>query len=109
MLGYDLSRTETVQGAGFWCAALAGYRYRRVMPSPHLERKLKETLGDDAGTELAAMTDRIDPLRADIAELRHHTELLIERGLREQTRFFFAAWAVQMAAIVGLYGAILLR
>jgi hypothetical protein len=40
------------------------------MPSPHLERKLKEVLGDDAGVELAAMTERIDPIRADIAELR---------------------------------------
>lgn len=41
------------------------------MPSPHLERKLKEALGDDAGQELAAVTDRIDPIRGDIAELRH--------------------------------------
>lgn len=44
---------------------------RASMPSPHLERKLKETLGDDAGEELAAVTDRIDPIRGDIAELRH--------------------------------------
>src|SRR5687767_13328110 len=41
------------------------------MPSPHLERKLKEALGDDAGEELAAVTDRIDPIRGDMAELRH--------------------------------------
>jgi hypothetical protein len=27
----------------------------------------------------------------------------LEKALREQTRFFFLAWAVQLAAIVGLY------
>jgi hypothetical protein len=28
---------------------------------------------------------------------------LVERGLREQTRFFFLAWAVLLAAIIGIY------
>lgn len=81
------------------------------MPSPHLERKLKEALGDDAGAELAAVTDRIDPIRGDIAELRHtmeqrfaQTDAAIERSAKEQTRFFFVAWGVLLAAIVGLYG-----
>jgi hypothetical protein len=27
----------------------------------------------------------------------------LEKGLKEQTRFLFLAWAVQLAAIVGLY------
>jgi hypothetical protein len=27
----------------------------------------------------------------------------LEKSLREQTRFFFLAWAVQLAAIIGLY------
>jgi len=83
------------------------------MPSPHLERKLKEALGDDAGAELAAMSDRIDPIRGDIAELRHAMErgfaqipALIERSVKEQTRFFFVAWGVLLAAIVGLYGTV---
>lgn len=31
------------------------------------------------------------------------TEALLEKGLREQTRFFFLAWSVLLAAIVGLY------
>lgn len=44
------------------------------MSSPHLQRKLKEALGHDAGAELAAVTDRIDPIRGDIAELRHAME-----------------------------------
>ena len=30
-------------------------------------------------------------------------EALLEKGLREQTRFFFLAWAVLLAAIIGLY------
>ena len=90
------------------------------MPSPHLERKLKEALGDDAGAELAAVTDRIDPIRGDIAELRHamdrgfaqipaleaKMDAAIERSAKDQTRFFFVAWGVLLAAIVGLYGTV---
>lgn len=80
-------------------------------------RKLKETLGVDAGEELAAVTDRIDPIRGDIAELRHAMErgfaslearmdAKIEGSAKEQTRFFFLAWGVLLAAIVGLYGTV---
>ena len=101
------------------------------MPSPHLERKLKETLGDDAGEELAAVTDRIDPIRGDMAELRHtirgdiaelrhameqgfaqipaleaRMDARIEGSAKEQTRFFFVAWGVLLIAIVGLYGTV---
>jgi nitrate reductase NapE component len=81
------------------------------MPSPHLERKAKDALGDDAGEELAAMIDRIDPIRGDIAELRHHLDksiadlsAAIERSAKEQTLFLFVAWGVLLVAIVGLYG-----
>jgi hypothetical protein len=70
----------------------------------------------------------VDANRGDIAELRHQMQLgfaridarfeqmearfdatfarmdaRIEKGLREQTRFFFVAWSVLLAAIVGLY------
>jgi hypothetical protein len=38
--------------------------------SPHLRRKLKETLGSDAGEDLAGVMDGVDTLRGDIAELR---------------------------------------
>jgi hypothetical protein len=31
-------------------------------------------------------------------------ERMMEKGMREQTRFFFLAWSVPLAAIVGLYG-----
>lgn len=57
---------------------------------------------------------RFQQVDASIAGLRQHvdtlitggqvrTEALLEKGLREQTRFFFLAWAVQLAAIIGLY------
>ena len=85
--------------------------------SPHLLRKLQEVLGSDAADELLNSMSEIDANRGDIAELRHEMQLgfarvdtrfekmeaLIEKGLREQTRFFFLAWSVLLAAIIGLY------
>ena len=93
------------------------------MPSPHLERWLKDALGNVARAELAAVTDRIDPIRGDIAELRHtvrgeiaelrhamehrfaaleaRMDARIEGSAKEQTRFFFVSWGVLLAAIVG--------
>ena len=65
--------------------------------------------------------ERIDPIRGDIAELRHSVDQLkqsmeqrfalqeattnaaIRTAIETQTRFFFVAWAVILAAIVGLY------
>ena len=35
----------------------------------------------------------------------HHLE--VEKALREQTRFFFVAWAVLLAAVVALYGTVI--
>ena len=100
-------QTGSTSGLGALAERILGYG----VPSPHLERKLKEALGDDAGEELAAVTDRIDPIRGDIAELRHSMEHLearmgaqIEASAKELTRFFFVAWGVLLAAIVGLYG-----
>lgn len=77
------------------------------MPSPHLERKLKEVLGQDAGQELGTVIDRIDPIRGDIAELRHAVQAAIERSAKEQTRFLVVAFGVVFAAIVGLYGTLI--
>ncbi len=107
--------------------------------SPHLLRKLHEALGADAAEDLVNILESMDPLRGDLAELRHEMRLgfarmeqmeakwlaradameatwvgrhdagqarlegLIEKSLREQTRFFFLAWSVLLAAIVGLY------
>jgi hypothetical protein len=96
--------------------------------SPHLHRKLREKLGVDAGDDLAGQLNSVDALRADVAELRHEMQLgfaridsvlaefrgqleatrssmeaRLEKALREQMRFFFLAWSVLLAAIVGLY------
>ena len=89
--------------------------------SPHLSRKISDALGADAGGELIGILDRagndISELRGDVAELRHQMEVgfshvdarfenmgrLIETELRKQTQFFFLAWAVILAAIIGLY------
>jgi hypothetical protein len=100
--------------------------------SPQLLRKLRETLGVDAADDLVSRLEDMDSIRGDIGELRHEMELgfariearlerfeggtnskfqtfeakmeaMMEKGLREQTRFFFLAWSVLLAAIVGLY------
>lgn len=39
---------------------------------------------------------RMDTMQASM-------ERMMEKGLREQTRFFFLAWSVLLAAIIGLY------
>lgn len=81
--------------------------------SPHLSQKLRDALGNEAGSELGGILDRaasdISELRGDVAEFRHHVDTrfeamgkLIEQELRKQTQFFFLAWAVILAAIVGL-------
>jgi len=82
--------------------------------SPHLSQKLRDALGNDAGGELVGILDRaasdISELRGDVAELRHQVDTrfesmgrLIEQELRKQTQFFFLAWAVVLASIIGLY------
>ena len=47
--------------------------------------------------------DRIDPIRGDIAELRHDMERRFEKAEKDYIRFLFLAWAVLLAAIIGLY------
>lgn len=96
--------------------------------SPHLQRKLQEILGANAADDLVSMLDNMDASRGDVGELRHEMQLgfarvdarfaaidgrletlrvslekAFEKALREQTRFFFLAWAVILAAIVGIY------
>lgn len=77
---------------------------------PHLSRKLQEMLGADAAGDLVDWMEEMDTSRGDIRELRHEMQLgfarmetLLEKGLREQTRFFFVAWSVLLAMMVGLY------
>ena len=38
-----------------------------------------------------------------VATSEARTAAAIERGLKEQTRFFFLAWSVVLASIIGLY------
>ena len=55
----------------------------------------------------ARMDGRMDVMAATFqGELKASTERferLLEKGLREQTRFFFLAWSVVLASIIGLY------
>lgn len=96
--------------------------------SQHLRRKLQEALGAEAAADLVSQIEHMSTLRGDLGELRHEMQLgfmrvdakfeklddriqasearmggLLEKGLREQTRFFFLAWSVLLAALVGLY------
>ena len=78
--------------------------------SPQSQRRLQDVLGADAAEDLANVLERLDADRGDVRELRHETQLgfsrleaTFEKALREQTRFFFVAWAVILAAIIGLY------
>lgn len=81
------------------------------MPSPHFDRKAKEALGDDAGQELGAVMDRIDPIRGDIAELKQ-TMLAMELRLTEKIahvrsdlmKWSFVFWVGAVAAIAALAG-----
>ena len=51
----------------------------------------------------ARMEGRLDAMNGRIDLMGERGEKLIEKALREQTRFFFLAWSVLLAAIVGLY------
>jgi len=68
--------------------------------------------------KVVTLIDGLDANRGDIRELRHEMqlgfaridsrfdhleELWVEKGLREQTRFFLLAWGVLLAAIIGIY------
>jgi hypothetical protein len=68
-------------------------------------------IGERFDTRFDAIGERFDArcggIEAKFPSLRAELEAgmkgSIEAGLKEQTRFFFLAWAVQLAAIVGLY------
>lgn len=124
--------------------------------TPNLQRKLQQTLGAEAASDLGSWMQSMDAHRTDLGELRRELQLgfarmeerfakidvrfekmderfakiddrfakiderfarvdgrmdamearfdaRLERGLREQTRFFFLAWSVILGAIIGLY------
>jgi hypothetical protein len=55
----------------------------------------------------ASFDGRMDVMQASfdgrMDTMRERFEGILEKGLREQTRFFFLAWSVILAAIIGLY------
>jgi hypothetical protein len=55
----------------------------------------------------ARMDGRMDVMTAtfegQLNAASERFERLLEKGLREQTRFFFLAWSVVLASIIGLY------
>jgi hypothetical protein len=89
--------------------------------SPNLQRKLQQAPGVEAAGDLVAWMQTMDPLRGEIADLRREMQVgfaridgrmdtmqasmerMMDKGLREQTRFLVLAWSVLLAAIVGLY------
>ena len=62
---------------------------------------------DDRFAKIDERFGRIDErfARADgrMDTMQVNFERILERGLREQTRFFFLAWSVLLAAMIGLY------
>jgi hypothetical protein len=59
-----------------------------------------DTMDSRLTGQIAALDAKVTgQIAAAIASM----EALIQKGLREQMRFFFLAWAVLLAAIVGLY------
>jgi hypothetical protein len=54
--------------------------------------------------ELASRLDtKLEPLSSRIDQLEYRLEAKLERRLGEQTRWFIAAWAVVLGAIIGLW------
>ena len=51
----------------------------------------------------AKLDQRIDRLASEMHALFAEQDAKIERRLGEQTRWFYVAWAVQLAAIIGLW------
>jgi hypothetical protein len=51
----------------------------------------------------ARVDERFARVDGSIETLQASMERTMEKGLREQTRFFFVAWSVILAAIIGLY------
>jgi predicted nuclease with TOPRIM domain len=51
----------------------------------------------------ARIDERFAKSDGRIETLQASMERMMEKGLREQTRFFFLAWSMLLAAIIGLY------
>jgi hypothetical protein len=71
--------------------------------SPQLLRKLRETLGADAADDLVSRLEDMARIDSSFERLEAKMEALMENCLRKQAQYFFLAWSVLLAAIVGLY------
>lgn len=96
--------------------------YGSMPLSPHMSRKLQETLGLEAGEELVTWMSNVDDLRGDVAELRHEMdsrfsvienrmdqgfarmETLIERRSADLIKWSFVFWVTAVGAIAALAG-----
>ena len=103
-----------------------------MAPSRHLSRKLQVALGSEAAEEVVAGMRENDSLSGEVVKLRHEMEVgftnlrtevkvdvanldkkmevgfadmrtYFERSLKEQTRFFFLAWAALLASNIALW------
>jgi hypothetical protein len=86
-----------------------------VSLSPHLQRKLQETLGREAAEDLVNRMGQVDSLRADVAELRHEMQLgfarmeskmeaMLERRFGDLLRWSFVFWTGAVLAVAALAG-----
>ena len=88
---------ETPAASGFgvaWMQSMDAYR----IEMSELRRDMRELQVGvrELQVGLVRMDGRLDTMQERI-------EKVLEKGLREQTRFFFLAWSVILAAIIGLY------
>ncbi len=79
--------------------------------SPHLSRKLHETLGLEAADDLVTRLEGIEGQRGDIAELRHEVQLgfakmeaLVEKRTADLMKWSFVFWVGAVGAIAALAG-----
>ena len=81
--------------------------------SPHLSRKIRDTLGQEAGEEMIGILDKvssdISDLRGDVAELRHQThmgfarlEKVIADRMSGLIKWSFAFWVGAVLSIAAL-------
>lgn len=79
--------------------------------SMHLVKKLHETLGPEAAEDLVSLIEGSESLRADLAELRHETQLgftrldaKLDQLKAELVKWSFVFWVGAVGAIAALAG-----
>ena len=65
------------------------------------ERRFVESRADSE-RRFAENDRQFNELRSELRAVDSNLRLAIEKGLREQTRFFFLAWGVLLASIIAL-------